>query len=109
MKNNIRDMWADALESGEYKKGTGYLRSGDKFCAFGVLCELAIKNNVISEPEFVKGDAGDDCYLYDHQACTPPQSVVDWAGTPKMVKILTMNDSGGNSFKSIAKYIRENL
>lgn len=42
-------IWADALRSGEYKQGQGHLanETSDKFCCLGVLCELAVKANVI--------------------------------------------------------------
>jgi hypothetical protein len=43
MNNNAKARVA-ALRSGEYKKGTGALRSpGDHFCCLGVACELYAK------------------------------------------------------------------
>lgn len=32
--------WIEALESGEYQQGQGYLRSNDGFCCLGVVCDL---------------------------------------------------------------------
>ena len=36
----VKDKWVNALESGVYKKGTGKLRIGDKYCCIGVLVEI---------------------------------------------------------------------
>lgn len=46
MDRDLRDRWIAALESGEYKKGSGLLRrtgldgGPDTFCCLGVLCEI---------------------------------------------------------------------
>jgi hypothetical protein len=32
----VKDKWVNALESGVYKKGTGKLRIGDKYCCIFV-------------------------------------------------------------------------
>ena len=32
--------WVEALRSGEYKQGTGRLRSGDEYCCLGVACDV---------------------------------------------------------------------
>lgn len=36
----IRTKWCEALRSGKYEQGTGYLRANDKFCCLGVLCDV---------------------------------------------------------------------
>lgn len=41
-KTVTRKEWIEALKSGEYKQGAGYLRTkDDEFCCLGVLCALA--------------------------------------------------------------------
>lgn len=41
--------WAAALRSGEYKQGTGCLRSRDDcYCVLGVACDVAFKQRMIS-------------------------------------------------------------
>ena len=41
MNEKIKKRWIRALTSGRYKKGTGQLRNGNKFCCLGVLLEVA--------------------------------------------------------------------
>jgi len=36
----VKDKWVNALESGVYKKGTGRLKRGDKYCCIGVLIDI---------------------------------------------------------------------
>lgn len=48
----VRKLWVEALESGEYKQGREFLcQRGDygevSFCCLGVLCDLAIKKEVV--------------------------------------------------------------
>lgn len=38
--NAFAKRWVEALRSGEYKQGRGQLRRGNKFCCFGVACDL---------------------------------------------------------------------
>lgn len=63
MRDDILDLWADALESGEYKQGTGSLayavdlldddgeRIGSEvhYCCLGVLCEVMTKHDLMPE------------------------------------------------------------
>jgi hypothetical protein len=43
MNPEIKAKWVAALRSGEYKQGRGQLRSEDRFCCLGVLCDLHAK------------------------------------------------------------------
>jgi len=36
----VRERWIAALRSGKYKRCTGQLRRGDRFCALGVLADI---------------------------------------------------------------------
>lgn len=40
------ELWAKALESGEYRQGSQSLLDGNKYCCLGVACDLAMKNGV---------------------------------------------------------------
>lgn len=83
MKPEIRDLWVEALRSGKYKQGFGYLRdSQDYFCCLGVLTELAVERNIQEAPIYSK-DRGR--WLYDYgKAITitssVPLNVCEWAG-----------------------------
>lgn len=43
MKKEWAKKWVKALRSGKYKRGTGQLKKGDKYCCLGVLCEITGK------------------------------------------------------------------
>jgi hypothetical protein len=49
MKTEIKEKWVNALRSGEYEQGQGVLRSSDKFCCLGVLCDLYL--NEVLDPD----------------------------------------------------------
>ena len=40
MSNHFYNRWVEALKSGNYQKGTGYLRRGDSFCCLGIACTI---------------------------------------------------------------------
>jgi len=90
MNPDIKQRWLTALRSGEYQQGQGALRrrkqeGPDELCCLGVLCEIAVADQVIPEPVYTTGDA---CYEYangDHHMPEPsvlPYPVRDWAGLP---------------------------
>lgn len=57
MDIELKSKWVDALRSGNFKQGAGYLEHDGKHCCLGVLCE-------IQDPEW-KGlweDGDDDLY-----------------------------------------------
>jgi hypothetical protein len=101
MKQEIRDEWVNALESGEYKQTDMRLRDDEgKMCCLGVLCDLAAKAGVgewrdvdgdwyfgsAAEFKALEGDGGDG-YLPD--AGVPPKSVRDWSGIPYAAMVKT--------------------
>ena len=81
-QKNIVKRWVAALRSGEYRKGTGALRTKgktrDSFCCLGVLCDLAVKAKVIKAPE--DGDEVGDYFSYNNETDILPAVVRDWAG-----------------------------
>jgi hypothetical protein len=113
----VKEKWVAALRSGEYKQTKGELVkvSGDgsqSYCCLGVLCDLAVKEGVISESLFVDG------YL-----ATPGPEVVKWAGmeskNPEVStsvvdgflhpSVAEVNDFSEVGFAGIADLIEEQL
>lgn len=47
MKPAIKQLWIDALRSGDYRQGRGCLSADGKFCCLGVLTDLAVKAGVV--------------------------------------------------------------
>lgn len=72
--------WVEALESGNYKQGTGRLCRIDldknkRFYCLGVACDLAIENGLI-----VSATDGRDCVVYDGESDYLPAKVAKWLG-----------------------------
>jgi hypothetical protein len=79
MNPEIKQRWINALESGEYPQTTGVLKDENGFCCLGVLCEIAVEDNVVRWDEdfahyssLVSDNDSSDGEL--------PESVADWAG-----------------------------
>jgi hypothetical protein len=123
MKEDIKQKWITALESGEYKQGKDRLKSNKGFCCLGVLCdihsEMTGEGNWVDEKvdneekldgvQYYKTSNGESSALL-------PDVVKDWAGldsnSPRykvgneLKHLATINDRG-TPFKSIANIIRE--
>lgn len=80
MNPEVKAKWIEALRSGRYKQGKNMLRSGDKLCCLGVLCEIAVQDGVIAPPSLY--DPTEGRYAYGPYAATEalPESVWRWAG-----------------------------
>ena len=124
MREEIKDKWVAALESGDYKQTRGVLRRGDSYCCLGVLCDLYYNENPESQwnpvtpttREFAKYEfiVPDESY---HNTGVPPNPVYQWAGmldengdVPAGTEnyLTNMNDDG-IPFPKIAEWIKENL
>lgn len=124
MKQEIKDEWVTELRSGDYEQSRMRLRrrndqGTDEFCCLGVLCEIAVKHQVIAPA--VLNEFGNDYTYFDgderHSAYLP-DSVVAWAELPNTdpkvqlptggrESLVHMNDEG-QSFDRIADVV-ENL
>jgi hypothetical protein len=84
MNQEIKAQWIAALRSGEYARGKGYLNRQGMFCCLGVLCEVAIKNNVaIQKEERIDEDGEDDAvFIYNEEVYYLPDQVMEWAEIP---------------------------
>lgn len=80
MNPEIRAQWTAALRSGEYQQTTGALRNGEGFCCMGVLCDIAVKQEIIDEPDKTGDGPVHVWYSYDGAADVLPESVAVWAG-----------------------------
>jgi len=77
MKESIRDLWADALESGEYEQGVGSMLKYDRYCCLGVLCDLHRKAHDVDEWE---PDEDYKSLSYLEARNHLPTAVVEWCG-----------------------------
>lgn len=86
-RRNIQ-LWIDALESGRFLQGNGFLALRDaegrmRFCCLGVACEVAIANGVeISrrELQLSEGDTEPPHHRKRQVACRPVVQQMGWLG-----------------------------
>lgn len=108
MLKPINELWADALESGEYTQGQGALCKNGEYCCLGVLIDLAIKHGVQIRTELQPTSGR---VQYDEHYGFLPHSVAAWAGLQDSRgsfhggSLFDLNDSGV-SFREIAAIIR---
>lgn len=116
MNQAVKEIWVDALRSGDYKQGKHALHnnSEDKYCCLGVLCDLYGR-----EKGYKKNWKNNGEFNRSHDADYLPIRVMKWAGLnttlprvsikgePK--SLATLNDGSGYGFKRIAHIIERDL
>lgn len=87
MREDVKNLWVEALRSGEYRQGVGRLAKkvdGRKeHCCLGVLCDLAVKAGVVFERETlpISSNPWYANYAFDESyEITLPEVVSEWAG-----------------------------
>jgi len=108
-----RRLLAEALRSGEYKQGAGFLSRDGKYCCLGVACEVAIKSGLSVE---VVIDTGISPKVwYDNEAHYLPKSVQKFFGFTSPYgeygpgrSLPGDNDTRGLTFSEIADLIESN-
>ena len=115
MKPQIGEMWVAALRSNRFEQGKGALVNATraKYCCLGVLCELAIQNEVPVKVRLTS----DGEMAYGDGTAFPPPEVCEWAGlrtesaqlhdAPED-SLALMNDKGF-SFAEIANVIEQKV
>ena len=123
MNNDVLKDWVEALRSDKYRQGKNFLNvNNEKFCCFGVLCEIG-KNKVVVEKKAIgdiinEDDEGNTIRIpligYDGYTCDLPNSIAELVGFDRRCRdvqrrLVHMNDDNNNSFSEIADYIEEHL
>lgn len=77
MNPEVKEEWLKRLRSGKIPQGRERLGgSNGERCCLGVLCDIAVRNEVIPPP--VENNFGD--LVYDGAEHYLPESVREWAG-----------------------------
>lgn len=114
----IQTKWLEALESGNYQQGNGYLKRNGRYCCLGVLCEIAGLKESIEE-------GGATCFSADELSSSStyvPEAVVPAFGlrnpagalhnevavefNSALGTLASLNDHTSLSFAELAAYIR---
>lgn len=128
MNPEIKKKWVDALRSGKYTQGRGYLRDeNNRFCCLGVLCDVLAPEGwteTVEDPDY-DGDEYRGYYAFIEQlpeACNH-EEVKYTTHLPHGIRkvcevenqfaaqdqLIDMNDEKRASFHEIADWIEENL
>jgi hypothetical protein len=129
MNSKIKEVWVNALRSGEYNQGGEKLRGANGYCCLGVLCDIYVKEHN-KEWEFVSVDEYSDennpypmdYWYFDGESEFLPESVREWAELNLRNPILRVEDEedefvdevanindSGYSFSTIADLIEAQL
>lgn len=110
MNTGIKIKWLEALRSGEYKQGTGQLKTCTSFCCLGVLCDIYGQENNLNWNSDETGH-GFTCLEGTVPQVYLPEEVSTWSGLPESEEytLAQMNDEARADFNTIADYIEANL
>lgn len=117
MNPDVKARWINALRSGAYPQGFGLLSYIDsegtaRYCALGVLCELAYREGVVTKETYPYEEG---VFSYEGQHETLPKAVQQWAGlnsnNPEIAggDITGLNDDNAYTLPEIALLINEYL
>jgi hypothetical protein len=113
MDKELKEKWVKALRSGEYKQGTGVLKSLDgEYCCLGVLCEVgklgAWEQTNTPDLDGYKflPEHGTD-YMYGELPAETLEAIDLSYSTQQY--LIYLNDEEGNNFNEIADYIERVL
>lgn len=99
MDKRIKKRWVAALRSRKYKQGKGYLKSDDKYCCLGVLCDLFSKSKA---GRAIQAKFDNDGYFLDEDTLLP-EKVKNWAKLDSMnPQISNFNNVCTNNFSHAA-------
>lgn len=107
MKQEVKDLWVEALSSGKYTKGKGALAYQGSYCCLGVLCEVMMEQGfpLITNKEPFKYTT------YDGMDETLPKSVMEWSGMSSgngrcaVGSLSDINDTTETTFSELASII----
>jgi len=93
LTKKLKQKWIEALRSGNYTQGQGFLCNDNKYCCLGVLAKIA-------------GLSSESSYLLINEKDV---SYINGLPLDKQHKLADMNDNQGKNFKDIANFIEENI
>jgi hypothetical protein len=131
MNPEIKQLWIDALRSGQYKQGRGKLKTETDgvcyYCCLGVLCELYQKEHPqteIYEEKIYKEEPNKKICYFGGSCSYLPQEVANWAeltsrdpslkgmnglGVSCSSSASDWNDLAGVAFSAIADMVEKTL
>lgn len=100
LPKEFRDNWLEALRSGKYKQGTGFLHWKGEYCCLGVACK------VLDIPEEAMSDFGEPNSIQHPFDKLIPEPLKQ--NKRFYMELIDQNDNENFSFSKIADWIEEN-
>jgi hypothetical protein len=120
MNPEVKQKWVKALRSGQYKKGTGSLRTGSihqdgEYCCLGVLCDIYAKeqtigwnyNSILNSTEYLPSKVAEWAWL-DSYDPTIKVSIPE-NQEEAIFSLSSINDLHDYNFNKIADLIEQKL
>lgn len=109
MKAEHKTKWIEALRSGNYTQGHGFLKYTSingivKYCCLGVLCEV-----LKDELGLIESESLDGSWSFNGSRMFPPHVDALTLPTDATQKLVYLNDNRGQSFPAIADWIETNV
>lgn len=121
MNQHVKELWVNALRSGDYSQAKGALRNSQGYCCLGVLCDLYIQEDPHQRthwknayPEVLNQAK----YFLEGEGELLPSSVVKWAELINCDPIVEIDEEDaslselndeGKTFVEIAQLIENQL
>lgn len=103
MNEKIKQQWIAALRSGKYEQGQSKLKSGNKFCCLGVLCDISPYRSEIEGLVLLSQNVQDWAEL--DSSCGFMKELVSFNNS-RCSKLSDLNDKG-MPFSEIADVIQD--
>jgi hypothetical protein len=103
----VMKRWIAALRSGKYKQGKNALRTHDRFCCLGVLCDLNAKDGGAPWEAPAKNNTS-GFYAYGDRELRLPDDLANYLklNAYDVDELIYKNDNG-SSFKEIANFLEK--
>jgi len=112
MTDELKQAWIDALKSGEFQQGYGFLKRAEKFCCLGVLCEVMIARGANITRRLTDDEQEEDklITLYSGERSLLSEELLNLAGLSwdEQIVVMHKNDDTRSSFDEIAAYLKRN-
>lgn len=113
MNPEVKQLWIDALLSGEYQQGKMALKHGDDYCCWGVLCDISGLGEWRMDGYGVLGYRVGEATMVG----VPEGAVLEWAGIKdrvpynedQLISSLASFNDADFTFKQIARLIEMGL
>jgi hypothetical protein len=120
MKEHVKNLWVDALQSGKYKQSKNHLKTDNGYCCLGVLCDVYAKNQ--KKKGFSTETNLSNAYAFpdgkNEETKVLPDRVVKWSGMNSTEghvvdisygkTLLSILNDDGQSFDEIVNVIERN-